>query len=140
MHIRIPIAHGEHDLLHSLPHLFLAARVPGGQLPYSTIHVWLAPESVRPILEEVEVVRIVSFLLHDLELDILVIQVGIKSPGSFFVGKMKLAGEEEAGNLARSQVVTQLKLGLGMLKLFDVQGNGLRRQPYISQIYDKMPL
>lgn len=102
VHIRIGIAGSDHDLLHGLVYPFLRARVPGGPFSNRSVHIWLVPQSVGPVLEEVEVVRIVSHLLRDLELDVLVVQAGIKGPGSFFVGKMELAGEEEAGDLAGS--------------------------------------
>ena len=72
-------AGGDHHALDHLPHLFLAACVPGGQLSYRAVDIGLAPQHGRPVVEQFEVVQVVSFLLHDLKLYVLVVQVGIES-------------------------------------------------------------
>jgi hypothetical protein len=62
-------------------------------------------------------VRVVAFQLHDLELDVLVVQVGIESR-RVRLRQAELAGEEEARDLAGAQVVAELETGLGALVLF----------------------
>ena len=47
---------------------------------------------------------VVAFLLDDLELDVLVVEIGGVGRG-ILAGKGELAGEEEAGDLAGSEVV-----------------------------------
>jgi hypothetical protein len=59
--------------------LILAARVAGSQLTDGAVYIGLTPEDVRPVVEDVEVVGVIAFLLDDLELDVLVVQVGIES-------------------------------------------------------------
>jgi hypothetical protein len=67
----------QHHLLDGLAQLLLAAAVPGGQLAHRAIHVGLAPELGAAVLKQVEVVRIVAFLLDDLELDVLIVEAGL---------------------------------------------------------------
>jgi hypothetical protein len=108
---------GDHHLLHRLPDLFLAAVLSRGQLPNRSVHIRLAPELGRAVVEQVEVVGVVAFLLDDLELDVLVVQVGIVAGRIRLVGEMELAGEEEAGDLAGSEVAAQIEMGSGVLVL-----------------------
>jgi hypothetical protein len=77
--VRVAGAGGDHHAFDHLPHLFLGAGVPGGQLSYRAVDIGLAPQHGRPVVEQFEVVQVVSFLLHDLKLYVLVIQVGIES-------------------------------------------------------------
>ncbi len=118
-HVGLALAGGQHDLLDSLADLLLAAAVAGGQLAHRAVDIGLAPEHARAVVEEVEVVRVVSLLLHDLELDVLVVQVGIER-GGVGVGKTELAGEEEARDLPGAQVVAELEPGAGALERRDV--------------------
>ena len=77
--VRVVGAGGDHHALDHLPHLFLGAGIPGGQLSYRAVDIGLAPQHRRPVVEQFEVVQVVSFLLHDLKLYVLVVQVGIES-------------------------------------------------------------
>jgi len=108
---KVPGTGGDHRLLDRLADLFLAAVLPRGQFPDSAVHIGLAPELRRAVVEQVEVVGIVAFLLDDLELDVLVVQVGIVAGRIRLVRDVELAGEEEAGDLAGSEVATQIKMG-----------------------------
>lgn len=78
-HIGIRSAGSDHHLLNGLTELILAARVAGSQLTDGAVYIGLTPEDVRPVVEDVEVVGVIAFLLDDLELDVLVVQVGIES-------------------------------------------------------------
>jgi len=70
--------------------------VSGGQFPDGAIDIGLAPELRAAIVEQVEVMGIVAFHVDDLELGVLVIEIGVV--GFFFIGsrQVELAGEEEA--------------------------------------------
>jgi hypothetical protein len=57
-------------------------------------HVGLAPQLRGAVVEQVEVVGVVAFLLDDLELDVLVVEVGIVGLGARLVGQLESAGEE----------------------------------------------
>ena len=92
---------GDHHLLDRLSDLFLAAALAGSQLPDRPVHIGLAPQLTGAVVEQVEVVGVVAFLLDDLELDVLVIEIGGVGLG-ILVRKGELAGEEEMGNLAGS--------------------------------------
>jgi hypothetical protein len=72
-------AGGDHHALDHLPHLFLRACVARGQFPDRAVDVGLAPQNRRAIVEQLEVVQVVSFLLDDLKLYVLVVEVGIES-------------------------------------------------------------
>ncbi|HTX53455.1 MAG TPA: hypothetical protein VMD08_08590, partial [Candidatus Baltobacteraceae bacterium] len=67
------------------------------------VHAGLAPELRGAVVEQVEVVGVVAFLLDDLELDVLVVEIGGVGLG-ILVRKGEPAGEEEAGDLAGSEV------------------------------------
>jgi hypothetical protein len=96
----------QHHAFDHLPHLFLAAVVSGGQLADGAVHIGLPPQDGRTVVEEVEVVGVKAFLLDDLELDVLAVQVGIESLRVFFCGQVQLRGEEEAGYLLGTKKVT----------------------------------
>jgi hypothetical protein len=76
--------------------LFLAARVAGGQLADRSVHVGLAPQLGGTVVEEVKVMGVVAFLLHDLELDVLVVKIRRVGFAICLVGKTEVAEEEEA--------------------------------------------
>jgi hypothetical protein len=71
-------AGGDHHALDHLPHLFLRSCIAGSEFSDRTVDVGLAPENRRTIVEQLEVVQVVTFLLHDLELYVLVVEVGIE--------------------------------------------------------------
>ena len=63
---------------------------------------------------------VVAFLLNDLELDVLIVQVRIVGFRRRIFRKVELAGEEEAGDLAGSEIAAEVQAGLGVFVLFDV--------------------
>ena len=64
--------------------------IAAGQLSYRAVDVRLAPQHGGTIVEEVEIVRVITFLLHDLELDVLVVQAGIQPWFSSSLGQVEL--------------------------------------------------
>lgn len=67
------LAAGDHHALDGLAELFAGAGIAGSQLAGGAVEVGLAPDLGGAVVEQVEVVGVVTFLLDDLELEILVI-------------------------------------------------------------------
>jgi hypothetical protein len=86
-HIRVGGSGGNHHLLDGLADLLLAAALAGSQLPDRPVHIGLAPQLRGAVVEQVEVV-------DDLELDVLIVEVGIVGLGVRLVGQLESAGEE----------------------------------------------
>ena len=85
-----------------------------GQLTNSSIDVWFAPQFRSAVIEDVEVVCVVPFLLDYLQLNVGVIQSLVVSFGSSF-GKCEAYAGEEVGNLFRPEPVGVVEFGLGAL-------------------------
>lgn len=72
--IGVPIIGCKHQLLYSAAELLGASVLAAGQFPYRAIDIRLAPQKRSPVIEEIEVVRVIALLLNDLQLHVLVIQ------------------------------------------------------------------
>jgi hypothetical protein len=53
------------------------AIVAGSQLSYRSVDIGLTPQQSRAVVEDVEVVSVVSLLLNDLEFDIFIVDVWV---------------------------------------------------------------
>ena len=119
-HVGIGGARSQHHALDKLPHLFLAACIARGQLSNGAVDVGLAPEDTGAVVKQVEVVSVVALVVHDLQLDVLIIQIRVEQSRVFFSRQVQLSGEEEAGDLLRSEVVAELQLGPGAAVVLEV--------------------
>jgi len=88
--VRVAIAGSQHELFHGTAKLLNAtSAVTSCELSNCTVDIRLPPQQTGPIIEQIEVVGVISLLLNDLELYVLVIQgfvvngaVGIRESGS----------------------------------------------------------
>jgi hypothetical protein len=69
----LAVAAIDHHAFYGLAKLVGSAIVAGGEFAGGAIEVGLAPDLGGTVIEEVEVVGVVAFLLHDLQLEILII-------------------------------------------------------------------
>ena len=74
-HVGVVGAGGKHHALDHHAHLLLGSGVACCQLADRTVDIGLTPEHRGAVVEEVEIVGVVAFLLHDLKLDVLVVEV-----------------------------------------------------------------
>ena len=87
-----------------------------GRLTNSSIDVWFAPQFRSAVIEDVEVVCVVPFLLDYLQLNVGVIQSLVVRFGAGFWECEACAGEE-VGNLFRPEPVGVVEFGLRALVL-----------------------
>jgi hypothetical protein len=64
----------DHQLFDCVAKLLRGTVIAAGQFSNSSIEIWLSPELGSAIVEQIEVVSVVPFLLNYLELDIPIVQ------------------------------------------------------------------
>jgi hypothetical protein len=109
----------QHHLFYGPPEFIGGTIITAGQLAYCSVHIGFSPQQRSPVIKESEVVRVVPFLLNNLELNVLIIQSFVIGLGILFRKRESGAGEEVC-NLLGPEPVSVIELSIGLLVFLEI--------------------